>query len=79
VTRNPVLQHIFKTWKITPDVVGTDTEVISGEDCNGLDSEDEDEEVINLSSSIADLKVGAVAETGNVVSCYFYSPVTNVS
>ena len=77
MTQNPVPQHIFKTWKITLDVVGTDTEVISGEDCNGLDSEDE--EVINLSSSIADLKVSAVAETGNVVSCYFYLPVTNVS
>ena len=62
--RNPVPKHVFKGWKTTPDIVGTDVETLSDEDHNdGSDNE----EILNLSSSIIDLKIGIVAETGNVI------------
>ncbi|KIM57386.1 hypothetical protein SCLCIDRAFT_28862 [Scleroderma citrinum Foug A] len=64
VTRNPVPKHVFKGWKTMPDIVGTDVETLSDEDHN--DGSD-DEEILNLSSSIIDLKIGVVAETGNVI------------
>ena len=62
--RNPVPKHVFKGWKTVPDIVGTDVETLSDEDHNdGSDNE----EILNLSSSIIDLKIGIVAETGNVI------------
>ncbi|KIM50722.1 hypothetical protein SCLCIDRAFT_34042 [Scleroderma citrinum Foug A] len=64
VTRNPVLKQIFKGWKTVPDIVGTDVETISDED---HDEGSDDKEIVNLSSSIIDLKIGIVAETGNVI------------
>ena len=64
MTRNPVPKHVFKGWKTASDIVGTDVETLSDEDHN--DGSD-DEEILNLSSSIIDLKIGVVAETGNVI------------
>ncbi|KAL4081202.1 hypothetical protein J3A83DRAFT_4367637 [Scleroderma citrinum] len=59
VTQNPVPKHIFQCWKIAPDIVGTDIEAISDED-----SDDNDNDIADLSSSIVDLKIGVMAETG---------------
>ncbi|KAL4067261.1 hypothetical protein V8B97DRAFT_2025106 [Scleroderma yunnanense] len=59
VMQNPVPKHIFQSWKIAPDIVGTDIEAISDED-----SDDNDNDIADLSSSIVDLKIGIVAETG---------------
>ena len=47
-----------------PDIVGTDVETLSDEDHN--DGSD-DKEILNLSSSIINLKIGVVVETGNVI------------
>ena len=44
--------------------MGTDVETISDKD---HDEGSDDEEIVNLSSSIIDLKIGIVAETGNVI------------
>ena len=64
MTQNPVPKHVFKGWKTAPDIVGTDVETISDEDC---DEDSDDEEIVNLLSSIIDLKIGILAETGNVI------------
>ncbi|KAL4064714.1 hypothetical protein V8B97DRAFT_2025992 [Scleroderma yunnanense] len=54
----------FGIWKIVPDIVGTDIEAISDED-----SDDNDDDIADLSSSIVDLKIGVMAETGNSIDC----------
>ncbi|KAL4066961.1 hypothetical protein V8B97DRAFT_2025284 [Scleroderma yunnanense] len=59
VMQNPVPKHIFQSWKIAPDIVETDIEAISDED-----SDSDDDDIADLSSSIVDLKIGIMAETG---------------
>ncbi|KAI6143357.1 hypothetical protein BKA82DRAFT_4359902 [Pisolithus tinctorius] len=54
VTRNPVPNHIFDKWKMGSDVVGTDEEAMSASD----------NEVVELSSSIADLEITTATGTG---------------
>ncbi|KAL4063649.1 hypothetical protein V8B97DRAFT_2026287 [Scleroderma yunnanense] len=54
----------FGIWKIVPGIVGTDIEAISDED-----SDDNDNDIADLSSSIVDLKIGVMAETGNLIDC----------
>ncbi|KAL4063013.1 hypothetical protein V8B97DRAFT_2026551 [Scleroderma yunnanense] len=49
----------FGIWKIVLDIVGTDIEAISDED-----SDNDDNDIADLSSSIVDLKIGVMAETG---------------
>ncbi|KIK18864.1 hypothetical protein PISMIDRAFT_24555 [Pisolithus microcarpus 441] len=61
VTQNPVPKSTSRTWKVDADIVGTDVEVIADEGSH----ESSDEEVIELSSSIADLKIGLTAKTVN--------------
>ncbi|KAI6149659.1 hypothetical protein BKA82DRAFT_4014166 [Pisolithus tinctorius] len=55
VTRNLVPLAVFNKWKVESDIVGTDIEVMS----------DKGSEVIELLSSVAELNISTVAETGN--------------
>ncbi|KAI5992007.1 hypothetical protein F5J12DRAFT_897378 [Pisolithus orientalis] len=53
VTRNPVPNLIFDKWKVGSDIVGTDEEAMS----------ESDNEVVELSSSIANLEITTVTGT----------------
>ncbi|KIN93874.1 hypothetical protein M404DRAFT_35652 [Pisolithus tinctorius Marx 270] len=54
ITRNPVPNHIFDKWKMGSDIVGTDEEAMSASD----------NEVVELLSSIANLKITTATGTG---------------
>ncbi|KAL4075043.1 hypothetical protein V8B97DRAFT_2103261 [Scleroderma yunnanense] len=60
VTRNPVPSHIFKSWRIGGDIVGTDIEALTDEDCN---EGSEDGVIADLSSSIINLDIDVMTET----------------
>ncbi|KAL4062007.1 hypothetical protein J3A83DRAFT_4510923 [Scleroderma citrinum] len=60
VTRNPVPSCIFKSWRIGGDIVGTDIEALTDEDCN---EGSEDGVIADLSSSIINLDIDVTTET----------------
>ncbi|KAL4069359.1 hypothetical protein J3A83DRAFT_4537420 [Scleroderma citrinum] len=60
VTQNPVPSHIFKSWRIGGDIVGTDIEALTNEDHN---EGSEDGVIANLSSSIINLDIDVTTET----------------
>ncbi|KAL4066832.1 hypothetical protein J3A83DRAFT_4428869 [Scleroderma citrinum] len=60
VTRNPVPSHIFKSWRIGGDIVGTDIEALTDKDCN---EGSEDGVIADLSSSIINLDIDVMTET----------------